>query len=207
MVAGLAAGSSSTFAVLLPASHRTPTRHASRRATLAAAAAPVVSSPGAGTGGAGDVIDDTQATLSRLAIADAASRGVARSTAKVWPASGGLTGWFGEGRPGHHHSGLDIDGETGDPVVAAEGGTVTVAGPAPAGYSGYGRMVVIDHPDGTETLYAHLSVVSTTAGAVVAAGDPIGAIGTSGNVTGSHLHFEVRVGGVPVDPRPWLPPR
>lgn len=203
MVAGLAAGSSSTFAALVPASHRTPTRHGARRITLAAATTPFGVRERAATRG----IDDTQATLSRLAITDAASRGAARSGLKVWPAAGAMTGWFGEDRPHHHHTGVDLDGEIGDPVVAAEAGTVSVAGPAPAGYAGYGRVVVIDHADGTQTLYAHLSAVATAVGAVVNAGDRIGSIGTSGNVTGSHLHFEVRVGGVPVDPRPWLPPR
>jgi murein DD-endopeptidase MepM/ murein hydrolase activator NlpD len=125
----------------------------------------------------------------------------------TWPADGLRTGWFGEGRPGHLHPGMDIDGETGDAVWSAGRGSVVWAGPAPAGYSGYGDMVEIDHGQGVHTLYAHLSRIDTVAGAYLQPGDSVGAIGTSGNVTGSHLHFEVRVGGVPVDPEDWLPPR
>jgi murein DD-endopeptidase MepM/ murein hydrolase activator NlpD len=139
-------------------------------------------------------------------IVDAASR----STGPVqltWPADGLKTGWFGEVRAGHLHPGMDIDGETGDPVTAAGPGTVAFAGPAPVGYSGYGTIVDIDHGQGIHTLYAHLSRIDVVTGQVVAAGRLLGAIGTSGNVTGSHLHFEVRVGGNPVDPEDWLPPR
>jgi murein DD-endopeptidase MepM/ murein hydrolase activator NlpD len=126
------------------------------------------------------------------------SREAAR-TRIVRPGPGPLTGWWGEGRRGHMHTGLDINGETGDPVVAALFGTVSHAGPAPKGYTGYGQLVVIDH-DGFQTAYAHLSRIDVVVGQIVDPGTPIGAIGTTGNVTGSHLHFEVRVAGKPVDP-------
>lgn len=125
----------------------------------------------------------------------------------VWPAAGQVTGTYGEPRGGKRHPGLDIDGETGDPVWAAAKGVVTWAGPAPAGYSGYGTIVLIDHGDGLETLYAHLSSVTIAAGAAVEPGVQVGRIGTTGNVTGSHLHFEVRRGGVQTDPLAFLPPR
>ncbi|MDQ1373099.1 MAG: hypothetical protein QOJ09_437 [Actinomycetota bacterium] len=124
----------------------------------------------------------------------------------TWPADGLRTGWFGEVRGGHLHPGVDIDGETGDPVWSAGRGVVVSAGPAPAGYSGYGTVVDIDHGQGVHTLYAHLSRVDVVAGAYLQPGDAVGAMGTTGNVTGSHLHFEVRVGGTPVDPEDWLPP-
>jgi murein DD-endopeptidase MepM/ murein hydrolase activator NlpD len=122
----------------------------------------------------------------------------------IRPAAGGLTGWFGEPRGGRAHLGIDIDGATGDPVVAAGPGTVAHAGPAPAGYGGYGLLVAIDHGDGVVTVYAHLSLVHVVAGQPVETRDLVGAIGTTGITTGSHLHFEVRVDGVLVDPGPWL---
>ncbi|HVF73937.1 MAG TPA: M23 family metallopeptidase [Acidimicrobiales bacterium] len=125
----------------------------------------------------------------------------------VWPAAGPLSGTYGERRGGRGHLGIDIDGETGDPVWAAAKGVVSWAGPAPAGYSGYGTMILIDHADGVQTLYAHLSSLTIATGAAVEPGVQVGRIGTSGNVTGSHLHFEVRQHGVQTDPLAYLPPR
>ena len=126
---------------------------------------------------------------------------------KVWPLAGAMTGWFGEPRGGHLHPGMDLDGDTGDPVVAAAAGKVVHAGPAPAGWSGYGLLVVVDHGDGVQTAYAHLSSVAVPAGRAVAPGERIGAVGSTGSSSGSHLHFEVRLGGVPVNPKTWMPPR
>jgi murein DD-endopeptidase MepM/ murein hydrolase activator NlpD len=122
----------------------------------------------------------------------------------VWPAPGKITSPFGDHR---NHPGIDIDGVTGDPVVAAGAGTVLLAGMAPAGYGGYGNVVMIDHGGGIATLYAHLSRVDVAMGQAVQQGQLIGAIGATGMATGDHLHFEVRVANKPVDPVPWLPPR
>lgn len=122
----------------------------------------------------------------------------------VRPAPGAMTGSWGEGRGSRSHSGIDFDGDTGDPVVSAGTGVVTHAGDAAAGYAGYGLMVLVDHGNGLTTLYAHLSRVGVVVGQAVAPGDGVGAIGSTGNVTGSHLHFEVRQGGVPVNPNPWV---
>ena len=124
----------------------------------------------------------------------------------VWPASGQLTGWYGERRGPERHPGMDIDGDTGDPVVAAAAGRVVHAGPSPAGYSGYGTVVILDHGELT-TIYAHLSKVAVEAGQEVVPGQHIGAIGTTGAVTGSHLHFELRRGAAVLDPKGWLPRR
>ena len=132
---------------------------------------------------------------------------VAPAPEVVWPARGALTGWFGERRGSHRHPGIDIDGSTGDAVVAAAAGRVVVAGPAPAGYAGYGTVVILDHGEGLNSIYAHLSRVSVRVGQEVAPNQVLGAVGTSGSVTGSHLHFELRRRGVAVDPRPWLPER
>lgn len=120
------------------------------------------------------------------------------------PARGAVTGAFGERRGSRNHPGTDFDGNTGDPVFAAQSGTVIHAGAAPAGYSGYGTIVLIDHGNGTTTLSAHLSRVAVRSGSPVAAGEVIGAIGSTGNVTGSHLHFELRLGDRSVNPSSWF---
>lgn len=137
-------------------------------------------------------------------VPPAASRASLHAGSLVWPARGAVTGPFAEPRRSGPHPGLDIDGVVGDPVLAAGAGTVVIAGPAPAGYSGYGTMIAIDHGEGLQTLYAHLSRHDVVPATVVRAGDLIGAIGTTGVVTGSHLHFEVRLAGVQVDPARWL---
>jgi murein DD-endopeptidase MepM/ murein hydrolase activator NlpD len=123
---------------------------------------------------------------------------------KVRPAAGAVTGVFGEGRGSHRHPGLDIDGSTNDPVLAAYPGVVEIAGWAPQGYGGYGIMIVIDHGMGVKTLYGHLAGVQVQPGQQVAAGQLIATMGSTGYSTGSHLHFEVFVGGGRVDPAVWL---
>ena len=95
------------------------------------------------------------------------------------------------------HTGLDLAAPTGTPVMAVTGGTVTFAGENGA----YGQRVALTHPDGTETWYAHLSRIDVAVGAVVAPGGVLGAVGSTGNSSGPHLHLEVRpMGGDPVDP-------
>jgi murein DD-endopeptidase MepM/ murein hydrolase activator NlpD len=123
---------------------------------------------------------------------------------KVRPARGAVTGVFGEWRSNRRHPGLDIDGATHDPIVAAYEGTVEVAGWAPAGFGGYGIMVLVDHGMGLKTLYAHLAGAVVRPGDHVAAGQLIGSLGNTGASRGSHLHFEVFVGGARVDPAVWL---
>lgn len=124
----------------------------------------------------------------------------------VWPATGIITSRFGwrSLRIGgtNMHYGLDIDGRTGDPIYAATAGVVTFSG----WRGGYGNLVIVE-ADGVEYYYAHASELLVNAGAIVAPGEVIARIGTTGNVTGSHLHFEVRVDGTPVDPLPILEAR
>lgn len=98
------------------------------------------------------------------------------------------------------HAGIDLRGEPGDPVRAAASGKVVQTERNPA----YGLMVEIDHGNGILTRYAHLSAVLVEEGARVAAGAPIGRVGSSGRSTGPHLHYEVRVGGEAVDPQKYL---
>ncbi|MFG2993726.1 M23 family metallopeptidase [Streptomyces sp. NPDC048257] len=98
-----------------------------------------------------------------------------------------------------HHTGLDFAAPTGTPVKAVSGGKITSAG-----WSGaYGYRIVLELPDGTEIWYCHLSSMSVTSGAV-GAGETIGRVGATGNVTGPHLHLEVRKGGSTTDPLAWL---
>jgi len=101
-------------------------------------------------------------------------------------------------RWGRLHEGLDFDGEYGDPIYAASDGVVVFVGRR----NGYGRTVEILHVAGIETRYAHMSAFADTLqeGQEIAAGTPIGYIGTSGRVTGAHLHFEVLIDGLPQDP-------
>ena len=143
----------------------------------------------------------------RAAEAEASRAAVAARPRVVWPATGAVTGPFGERRGRSRHPGTDLDGETGDPVAAAAAGTVVWAGSAPAGYGGYGTVVIVDHGGGVQTLYAHLSAVAAAVGQAVGPGDRIGSIGSTGHSTGSHLHFEVRRNGVVTNPTAFLPPR
>lgn len=114
----------------------------------------------------------------------------------IWPVVETINTHFGG-----DHAGIDIEGVTGDPIVAAQGGTVTFAGDDG---DGYGVKVVIDHGDGYETLYSHLSSISTSMGPIDQ-GDLVGAIGCTGSCSGDHLHFEILLNGVPIDPVGLLP--
>lgn len=112
------------------------------------------------------------------------------------PGRYGNTGKFGENRGTHKHAGLDFAAPTGTPVYATQAGTVKFAAPA----GSYGNLIKIDHGAGTETRYGHLSAFNVKDGQQVAKGDIIGRVGSTGRSTGSHLHYEVRVNGKPVDP-------
>jgi murein DD-endopeptidase MepM/ murein hydrolase activator NlpD len=98
------------------------------------------------------------------------------------------------------HAGLDLRGAMGTPVGAAAEGVVTRAEMAGT----YGNLVVIKHPDGLETRYAHLSAIEVRKGDTVTAGQEVGKVGSTGHSTGPHLHFEVRQDGKPIDPKPLL---
>jgi murein DD-endopeptidase MepM/ murein hydrolase activator NlpD len=115
-----------------------------------------------------------------------------------WPAQGTITSPFG--RDGsRRHSGLDIGTLRSLDVRAAADGVVALAGYMP-GYDGYGAIVEVRHRDGYSTLYAHLAQPLVRPGRPVLAGQRIGIAGCTGSCTGTHLHFELRLRGVPVDP-------
>ncbi|MFQ5877834.1 MAG: murein hydrolase activator EnvC family protein, partial [Acidobacteriota bacterium] len=101
---------------------------------------------------------------------------------------------------GRRHDGVDIDGRRGDTIVAAAAGRVAEAGTG----RGYGKMVLIEHGGGLTTLYAHASKLLVRVGERVRAGEPVARVGRSGNARGTHLHFEVRRHGRPIDPLPLL---
>jgi murein DD-endopeptidase MepM/ murein hydrolase activator NlpD len=123
------------------------------------------------------------------------------STGFIWPVNGTLNSRFGP-RWGSFHSGIDLGVAYGTGVAAAASGQVVLA--SYSGY-GYGYYVIVRHGDGSETLYAHLSAIYVSLGQYVGQGEIIGAVGCTGWCTGPHLHFEVRIGGTPVDPLAYLP--
>ena len=124
----------------------------------------------------------------------------------IWPVKGPISSPFGPRiDPIFHvpsfHTGLDIAVDMGTPILAAAAGKVIYSGQM----EGYGNVVILDHGGAFATLYAHMSVIGASLGQVVTQGQRIGAVGCTGLCTGPHLHFETRVGGVPVNPLSFLP--
>ena len=117
----------------------------------------------------------------------------------VWPVRGTLVSPYGQ-RWGRLHSGIDIAASAGTPIVAAASGQVIYAG----SMSGYGLIVIVQHAGGIATAYAHNSSVAVSVGQSVGQGQTIAAVGCTGHCFGNHVHFEVRVGGSPVDPMGYL---
>jgi murein DD-endopeptidase MepM/ murein hydrolase activator NlpD len=123
----------------------------------------------------------------------------------LWPVTGPITSSFGQREDpfngeGAFHSGVDISAGFGTPIHAAADGVVQTAGME----SGYGREIVIDHGNGIETLYGHLSGFAVTDGQQVREGQIIGYVGMSGRATAPHLHYEVRIHNTPVNPHRYL---
>jgi len=123
----------------------------------------------------------------------------------LWPVEGRIMSPFG-GRTdpfsgeGAIHTGVDLEASMGTPVHAAGDGIVVHAD----WESGYGRLVIIDHGNGVQTYYGHLSTFAVVPGQEVRRGDVIAHSGASGRATSPHLHYEVRLGGVPVNPYPYM---
>ncbi len=126
----------------------------------------------------------------------------------IWAHLGKINNEFGfrrnpfGGRSYEFHSGMDIDGERGDMVVAPANGTVLKAG----WQGGYGYLIEIDHGNGLTTRYGHLSKIGVKEGDLVQRGRLIGLIGSTGRSTGPHLHYELRLDDKAINPRRFLPP-
>ncbi len=121
----------------------------------------------------------------------------------IWPVNGPITGVFGEQRPGHMHAGIDIAAGEGTPIHAADAGRVVLMQGVGAS-GGYGNFTCVQHTTTMSTCYAHQSSFGTSVGADVSQGQVIGAVGNTGHSFGAHLHFEVRIGGQPVNPMGYL---
>lgn len=119
----------------------------------------------------------------------------------IWPANNHFLSGY-DYAPGANHRGIDIDGNTGDATYAADNGVVVYSG---WNNWGYGNVVVINHGNGWQTLYAHLSAYNVGCGQSVYQGNVIGAIGSTGNSSGSHLHYEMMYNGTKVNPWDYLP--
>ena len=129
------------------------------------------------------------------------------TTPDIWPVKGEISSYFGyRSSPGGgigstYHEGMDIAGDYGLPIEATASGTVTQAG----WVGGYGNLVEIKHPGGIVTRYGHNSAILVTVGQHVDQGSVIAIMGSTGNSTGPHCHYEVRVNGTAVDPLYFLP--
>lgn len=155
---------------------------------------------------------DIQLKLAKIAAASGNITPVAPSAAGYGSPLPGktksniTTGYYGY----TNHGGVDFACSAGTPVLAVKAGKVVISTALKRSngtYKSYGEYIVIDHQDGTMTLYAHMLPNSRTVqeGAWVTQGQQIGQVGTTGNSTGNHLHFEVRIGGARVNPTQYLP--
>ena len=117
-----------------------------------------------------------------------------------WPVVDRVTSEYGP-RWGRMHEGIDIGGALGASIHSAESGRVDFAG----WIGGYGNTIIVDHGGGMTTLYGHMDGFAVSAGQTVSIGQVLGYVGNSGLSQGPHLHFEVRIGGAPVNPRKYLP--
>jgi murein DD-endopeptidase MepM/ murein hydrolase activator NlpD len=123
----------------------------------------------------------------------------------IWPVRGNISSHYGKRESGRFHSGIDITAPEGTPIRAVADGWVLASAKRLNGYSGYGTVVILVHGDGITTLYAHNKRNHAKSGSCIKAGEVIAEVGESGNATGSHVHFEIRKTGYPVDPLSYLP--
>jgi murein DD-endopeptidase MepM/ murein hydrolase activator NlpD len=144
----------------------------------------------------------------KLAISNHRSRRADRLQAppNLWPVEGRLMDGFADrtdpfSGEGSFHKGVDITAPTGTKVRTTADGVVVQAEMVAGGY---GRLIIVDHGGGYQTYYAHLSKIQVRAGQDVRRGDVIGLVGTSGRTTAPHLHYEVRVSGIPRNPHRYL---
>ena len=133
-------------------------------------------------------------------VASSSSSSSSSSSGFIVPTSGYMSSPYGQ-RWGRLHAGVDIANDTGTPIYASKAGTVVRSG----WYSGYGKCVDIDHGNGVVTRYGHNSVLKVSVGQKVSQGQLIALMGSTGNSTGPHCHFEIRINGSPIDPLTKIP--
>ncbi len=159
-----------------------------------------------------DGVEYSSNVLSRTVITEPTTRIIAKGTKTPPPKSptgtftspvvgGVVSSRYGVYRGGgSYHTGLDIALPTGSTIVASDGGVVTYAG----WNGGYGYLVTVTHANGYETRYAHCSQILVKVGQQVGKGEPIAKVGSTGNSTGPHIHFEIRINGNTVNPAPYI---
>ena len=170
-------------------------------------------------GSQAEVVDDIQKQINKLLVEIELRRqsqenvrnllndqvSLSRATPKGWPTKGWLTSYFGTRKSpftGRRvmHEGLDIAANVGTPVVATADGVIARVDYSPS----YGKTVVIDHGYGYRTIFGHNSKILVKSGQRVKRGDVVAQVGNTGQSTGPHLHYELRLNGVPIDPRKTL---
>ncbi len=145
--------------------------------------------------------------LGEQSIASLEARGTNLETIPSgWPLTGNISSTFGYrlnpfNRKLQRHTGWDIATAMGTPIGATADGVVVTAGMSSIGY---GLHVIVDHGNGLKTLFGHLSSIAVSVGQELVIGDEIGLVGSTGNSTGPHLHYEVRLNDSPIDPGPFL---
>ncbi len=145
-------------------------------------------------GGEKKTVAAPTATYARVLTPDAGT--VSATGDFIWPAAGMITQGYS-----FYHKAIDIANGGGGPILAADSGIVTASG---WDSSGYGNRVIVDHGNGSRTLYAHLRVLNVTEGQSVNRGDMLGEMGSTGRSTGTHLHFEIRQDSVLLNPMNYL---
>ncbi len=134
--------------------------------------------------------------------------GQTSSSGYIWPVAGGYVSSYFGARWGTYHKGIDIAAPYGTNIYASKAGTVLVSfkGYSGSGYGGYGNVVLLDHWDGTYTLYAHCSLRLVSVGETVSQGQVIAKVGSTGQSTGNHCHFEIRQGTTYLNPLNYVSP-
>ena len=158
-----------------------------------------------GVQGASDALVKVDSTTHKVEVRNAKGELVATVDATTaWPIKGTITQEFGIPNPPYQlaHSGIDIDGGFGSPVTAFMAGKVIKVGEVMPGCGSH--CVILDHGFGVTSIYAHMSAHKVTVGQEVKPGDVVGLEGEEGWAHGAHLHFEIQVMGIPVNPRPFM---
>ena len=147
-----------------------------------------------------------EASFKEISVFLDKQRSILAATPSIWPVKGWITSGYGKraspltGEPGRH-MGVDIANEANTPIRVTADGMVTYAG----WQTGYGRVIVVEHGFGYSTRYGHCARIDVKVGDEIQRGQIIGYVGSTGRSTGSHVHYEVRVHGMPVDPEKYLP--